>query len=268
MYSRRRIDLIAVVTLLMILFSPLGVLADSIDDDLDGYCDGVSCSDGSLPGDCDDDNALVNPGATEILCDTVDNDCNALTLDDEDGDTDGWSVCDGDCDDSDLNMFPGNPEVCDLKDNDCDFQIDENDVCVDTDGDGLDDIIDTDDDNDGVLDGEDSDTLNPDICEDQDFDGCDDCSIGVDDYGPASDNDPFDDGPDADGDGICDSGDPNPDNPNPPVMTIESGYIQLDTYGEAPPFLHCADITHQGRMVIDSVNGLIYICTESGWIAK
>lgn len=45
----------------------------------------------------------------------------------------------------------------------------------DTDGDGIEDPEDTDDDdNDGVLDASDLDPLNPDVCEDSDSDGCDD----------------------------------------------------------------------------------------------
>jgi hypothetical protein len=55
---------------------------------------------------------------------------------------------------------------------------------------------------------------------------------------------------------------------NPPVMTIEEGYIQLDTYGEPPPVSHCNNDSEYGRMAIDSVNGLIYICTQAGWLAK
>ncbi|MFH1463740.1 MAG: lamin tail domain-containing protein [Pseudomonadota bacterium] len=37
-----------------------------------------------------------------------------------DHDGDGWDLCDGDCDDEDARRFPGNPEVQDLIDNDCD----------------------------------------------------------------------------------------------------------------------------------------------------
>lgn len=42
---------------------------ESADDDLDGYCEGVDlgqgvqCCDGSLPGDCDDTDAAIYPGA-------------------------------------------------------------------------------------------------------------------------------------------------------------------------------------------------------------
>ena len=42
-----------------------------------------------------------------------------------DDDGDGWDVCDGDCDDDDAQRFPGNPELQDLIDNDCDDVADE-----------------------------------------------------------------------------------------------------------------------------------------------
>lgn len=42
-----------------------------------------------------------------------------------DNDSDGSSDCDGDCDDSDPSVYPGNTEVCDGVDNDCDTDIDE-----------------------------------------------------------------------------------------------------------------------------------------------
>ncbi len=83
---------------------------------------------------------------------------------------------------------------------------------VNTDGDGQCDLIDTDDDNDGVADGSDNAPLNTNSCEDADGDGCDDCSGTHDGFGPLANNDPADDGLDTDSDGLCDSGDGDDDN--------------------------------------------------------
>ena len=51
-------------------------------------------------------------------------DCSAATSDTPDNDGDGVSVC-LDCDDGDAARFPGNPEVCDDKDNDCNNKKDD-----------------------------------------------------------------------------------------------------------------------------------------------
>jgi hypothetical protein len=115
----------------------------TLDADNDGYI---------TDDDCDDDNPDAHPGATEV-CDAVDNDCDdeideagatgeATWYADADGDTFGDEqvsttacaqpddyVADAtDCDDADLANFPGNAEVCDGGDNDCDAEIDEDPV--------------------------------------------------------------------------------------------------------------------------------------------
>ena len=97
-------------------------------------------------GDCDDDNAAVNPDASE-LCNGVDDDCDGDT--DEglelltyyaDVDADGFggellgdfcsqpsgsSLIDGDCDDFNEQVHPGANELCNGIDDDCDGETDE-----------------------------------------------------------------------------------------------------------------------------------------------
>jgi len=82
----------------------------------------------------------------------------------------------------------------------------------DLDGDGRCNSGDADDDGDCVPDAMDVDPADPLSCSDADGDGCDDCSIGADGFGPLCDNRPAADGPDLDGDGLCNSGDPDDDN--------------------------------------------------------
>jgi hypothetical protein len=60
--------------------------------------------------------ADLNEGEITAVLD----DGSLLVCNDVDGDGDGVSECQGDCDDTDGDNFPGNPEVCDGKDNDCD----------------------------------------------------------------------------------------------------------------------------------------------------
>jgi hypothetical protein len=105
-----------------------------VDMDADGVALGTGCL---LPGnDCDDADPLIFPGNPEV-CDWKDNDCNLVADDglDLDADGDGYASGPGcflpgmDCDDTDPDVFPGNLEVCDGKDNDCDGQIDQAPAC-------------------------------------------------------------------------------------------------------------------------------------------
>jgi len=105
------------------------------DDDDDGFQD-VACG----KSDCDDTDPHIYPGAEEDCEDGIDNDCDGLvdSVDEEcdciDNDGDGFGYpgnpkCDNgseeDCNDCDPTTYPGAPERCDLKDNNCNCRVDE-----------------------------------------------------------------------------------------------------------------------------------------------
>jgi hypothetical protein len=125
----------------------------SADSDGDGYGDaGVTSTSCDAPTgyvsddtDCDDSDADVNPGESEVTADGIDNDCDGneqCFVDDdgdEHGDEDGSTVAssdldcedagesdvDDDCDDADADVNPDASETCNAVDDDCDGDIDE-----------------------------------------------------------------------------------------------------------------------------------------------
>jgi len=128
------------------------------DSDGDGYgnrsgasietCDGPPSGYVDNDLDCDDSDPDIYWGHAEI-CDGKDNDCDgnvdeglgsATYYADNDGDgygdssdsqvscsgtPSGYVTIPGDCDDNDADRYPGNPEVCDGKDNDCANGVDD-----------------------------------------------------------------------------------------------------------------------------------------------
>nr|MEC7983781.1 MopE-related protein [Myxococcota bacterium] len=165
------------------------------DQSVDADCDGVNDED-----DCDPNDGLVYPGATEIPYDGKDNDCAGDgDLNDVDGDGYiGESAGGDDCNDNNATVHPGAVEICyDGLDQDCQggVEAENNNDC---DGDGFigrgTEATDCDD--------EDP-TVNPDA-EEIWYDGIDqDCDFH-DDYDADFDNDPAVDY----GGGDCDDNDP------------------------------------------------------------
>jgi len=191
---------------------------DTGDDDTSGCTDadgdGVCVED----GDCDDTDAGVFPGNAETICNGLDDDCDAATEDEPDGDGDGSSVCE-DCDDANAEVGPNQAEVCDNGiDDDCDAATVD---LFDGDGDGDDCSVDCDD-NDDTLDTLDIDGDGQTSCDGD----CDDADAAIDNLdldgdgqtscdGDCDDTDPDLNRLDGDGDGYdsCDDGDCDDDDP-------------------------------------------------------
>lgn len=107
------------------------MVAFYIDSDNDGYgSDDNTVQACQLPpgfvdnsGDCDDNNAAINPDALEVPNNQVDENCDGSILF-IDADNDGYNS-DQDCDDNNPLINPGASEICDDIDNDCNGTIDD-----------------------------------------------------------------------------------------------------------------------------------------------
>ncbi len=129
-----------------------------LDSDFDGVTSAVCCNEDAsgrrhCGGDCDDQDSRRYPDHPEI-CDDIDNDCNdevdtntreVLWYPDEDGDQygkvgsegilscaplEGYSLRATDCDDRRASVHPAVSEACNGRDDDCDGEIDEGQVCL------------------------------------------------------------------------------------------------------------------------------------------
>ena len=123
-------------------------LCNGKDDDCDGEVDegfglGAACGLGVCEGgeiECKTETTTVcstetggsNQKQVEFeYCNGLDDNCDGVIPElENDLDEDTWRVCDGDCDDQVKSVHPDAKELCDFVDNDCNGEVDDNDICA------------------------------------------------------------------------------------------------------------------------------------------
>jgi hypothetical protein len=174
---------------------------DFIDTDGDGLAD---CLESDIDGDgivdgLDNCPSISNPAQEDFDVDNFGDVCDA----DDDNDMTGD---DDDCAPKDPETNPAAEEICDGKDNNCNYVVDEG--FIDSDTDGFKDCIDDDDDNDGVGDSGDCAPTDPDR-----FPGSPELCDGLDNDCDSEVDEIF---PDSDDDGVPDCADDDDDNDGTP----------------------------------------------------
>jgi hypothetical protein len=133
------------------LINPNGIeICNGLDDNCDGAIDennpegGVACILPDLLGVCADGETLCHDAEISCIqtvfpspeaCNGLDDDCDGdIPADEVDADGDGYTPCEGDCNDSDATIYPGATELCNGVDDDCDGVIPVDEADDDADG--------------------------------------------------------------------------------------------------------------------------------------